>query len=44
VNRPPTDAALALAADLLGDRGADPIIDLGVYRDLFSGIGEEEAG
>lgn len=37
VNRPPTDAALALAAELLGDRGADPVIDLGVYRDLFSG-------
>ena len=43
VNRPPTDAALAMAADLLGDRGEDPVIDLGVYRDLFSAI-EEEAG
>jgi transposase len=43
VNRPPTDAALALAADLLGDRGADPVIDLGVYRDLFSDL-DEEAG
>ena len=44
VNRPPTDAALALAAELLGDRGADPVIDLDVYRDLFSGIDEEEVG
>lgn len=44
INRPPTDAALALAAELLGDRGADPVIDLGVYRDLFSGIDEEGVG
>lgn len=43
VNRPPTHAALALAADLLGDRGADPVIDLAVYRDLFSDL-EETAG
>ena len=43
LNRPPTNAALALAAELLGDRGADPVIDLGVYRDLFSGS-EEEPG
>ena len=31
-NRPPGDTALALAAELLGDRGADPVIDLAVYR------------
>ncbi len=34
VNRPPSDAALALAAELLGDQGADPVIDLDVYRRL----------
>jgi transposase len=32
LNRPPSDTALALAAELLGDRGADPVIDLDVYR------------
>ena len=37
VNRPPSDAALALAAELLGDRGADPVIDLDVYRRLVDG-------
>jgi transposase len=37
VNRPPTDAALAIAADLLGDRGADPVIDLDVYRRAIDG-------
>ncbi len=37
VNRPPSDAALALAAELLGDCGADPIIDLDVYRRLTEG-------
>ena len=41
VNRPPSDAALALAAELLGDRGADPVIDLDVYRRAIDG---EEAG
>lgn len=41
VNRPPTDAALALAADLLGDRGTDPVIDLDVYRRAIEG--EESA-
>lgn len=41
VNRPPSDAALALAAELLGDQGADPIIDLDAYRRLLDG---EEAG
>jgi transposase len=35
VNRPPSDAALALAAELLGDRGADPVIDLDTYRRLI---------
>jgi len=30
VNRPPSDAAVAIAADLLGERGADPVIDLDV--------------
>ena len=40
-NRPPSDAALALAAELLGDQGADPVIDLDTYRRLFDG---EEAG
>jgi transposase len=37
VNRPPSDSALALAAELLGERGADPIIDLDVYRRLTEG-------
>jgi hypothetical protein len=34
VNRPPSDAALALAAELIGDHGADPVIDLDIYRRL----------
>lgn len=37
VNRPPTDAALALAAELLGDHGNDPVIDLDVYRQAIEG-------
>jgi transposase len=37
VNRPPSDAALALAAELVGDHGADPVIDLDVYRRLIEG-------
>jgi hypothetical protein len=37
VNRPPSDAALRLAAELIGDRGADPVIDLDVYRRLTEG-------
>jgi transposase len=37
VNRPPSDAALRLAAELLGDRGADPVIDLDVYRRAIDG-------
>jgi hypothetical protein len=40
-NRPPSDAALALAAELLGEHGADPVIDLDTYRRLLDG---EEAG
>jgi transposase len=36
-NRPPSDAALALAAELLGDRGVDPVIDLDIYRRLVDG-------
>jgi hypothetical protein len=43
VNRPPSDAALAVAAELLGDRGADPVIDLDVYRRLVDGD-QEGAG
>jgi hypothetical protein len=38
VNRPPSDAALALAAELVGDQAAaDPVIDLGIYRRLTEG-------
>jgi hypothetical protein len=37
VNRPPSDTALALAAELIGERGADPVIDLDVYRRLTEG-------
>jgi transposase len=37
VNRPPSDAALAIAAELLGDGGADPVIDLDVYRRAIEG-------
>ena len=37
VNRPPSDAALTIAAELVGDRGADPVIDLDVYRRLIEG-------
>jgi hypothetical protein len=37
VNRPPSDTALAIAAELVGDRGADPVIDLDVYRRLIEG-------
>jgi transposase len=37
VNRPPSDTALALAAELLGERGADPVIDLDVYRRVTEG-------
>ncbi len=41
-NRPPSDAALALAAELLGDQGAEPVIDLDVYRRAIEG--EEVTG
>lgn len=38
VNRPPSDAALALAAQLIGDSAAaDPVIDLDIYRQLTEG-------
>jgi hypothetical protein len=37
VNRPPSDAALTLAAELIGDHGAEPVIDLDVYRRLIEG-------
>jgi transposase len=37
VNRPPSDIALALAAELLGEGGADPVIDLDVYRRVTEG-------
>ncbi len=40
VNRPPSDAALTLAAALAGEHGADPVIDLDVYRQI---AGEETA-
>ena len=42
VNRPPSDAALALAAELVGAQGADPVIDLDVYRRAIEG--EEVTG
>ncbi len=37
VNRPPSDAALAIATELLCDRGTDPVIDLDVYRRAIEG-------
>lgn len=43
VNRPPSDAALVIAAELLGDRGADPVIDLDVYRRAIEGDQEGTA-
>lgn len=40
VNRPPSDAALILAAQLIGDSAAaDPVIDLDIYRQLTEGTG-----
>ncbi|MCY4517919.1 MAG: hypothetical protein OXB99_11845 [Acidimicrobiaceae bacterium] len=36
-NRPPTDAALTLAAALIGDAAADPVVDLDIYRRLTEG-------
>jgi hypothetical protein len=41
VNRPPSDTALALAAELLGEQGTDPVIDLDIYRRILDG---EETG
>ena len=37
LNRPPSDAALAIAAELAGADGADPVIDLDIYRKLIEG-------
>ena len=38
INRPPSDAALALAAELLGEAAAaDPVIDLDIYRRFTEG-------
>lgn len=38
VNRPPSDTALALAAELVGGQAAaDPVIDLDIYRRLTEG-------
>jgi hypothetical protein len=38
INRPPSDAALVLAAELVGEAAAaDPVIDLDVYRRLTEG-------
>ena len=33
-NRPPSAAALALAAEIAGPAGDDPVIDLDVYRQI----------
>lgn len=41
LNRPPSAAALAIAAEMLGDSGAEPVIDLDVYRQAIEG---EETG
>jgi transposase len=35
LNRPPSDAALALAAEIVGDAGRDPVIDLGAYQRMI---------
>ncbi|MCL1598266.1 MAG: hypothetical protein M3094_03715 [Actinomycetia bacterium] len=32
VNRPPSGPALAIAAEIAGDDGASPVIDLSVYQ------------
>lgn len=37
INRPPSDAALAIAAEMLGQHGQDPVIDLDVYRRFIEG-------
>ena len=35
VNRPPSDAALALAAEIVGDAGRDPVINLTAYQQMI---------
>lgn len=35
LNRPPSDAALALAAEIVGDAGRDPVIDLTSYQRMI---------
>ena len=40
VNRPPSDAALALAAEITGTAGRDPVIDLSRYQRVI----DEQAG
>ncbi|MCB1003869.1 MAG: hypothetical protein KDB35_06750, partial [Acidimicrobiales bacterium] len=37
LNRPPSNTALAIAAQLAGSAGADPVIDLDVYRRITDG-------
>jgi hypothetical protein len=37
VNRPPADAALVLAAQIIGDEGRGPVIDLGAYERMIDG-------
>ncbi len=32
LNRPPSEPALVIAAELIGGVGSDPVIDLGVYQ------------
>jgi hypothetical protein len=40
INRPPSAAALALAAEIVGEAAAaDPVIDLDIYRRLIDGEG-----
>jgi hypothetical protein len=37
-NRPPSDAALAIAAEIVGDQAAaSPVIDLAVYQRVIEG-------
>jgi transposase len=35
VNRPPSDVALALVAEIVGDAGRDPVIDLSAYQRII---------
>ncbi len=37
VNRPPSQAALAIAAQICGDAGSDPVIDLSIYQRFVDG-------